>query len=142
MPNSRLHVLPGVLHQPQVERPEDVATFIDDFIADSTDHSFIPARPRVASRVVHIDTSKPAKRSAVRRMGRRRTKTPSVHCPWSTNTVAVDRYSVGRAKSGDRAYSRAADGLSGTTAESRQGELPPHTLQSTQLGTVSEGDSR
>ncbi|MGE5698091.1 MAG: alpha/beta fold hydrolase [Candidatus Sericytochromatia bacterium] len=37
MPGSRLHVLPGVLHHPHVERPETVMTLIDDFMATTGD---------------------------------------------------------------------------------------------------------
>jgi len=33
MPNSRLHIIPGVHHHPPTERPETVASLIDDFIA-------------------------------------------------------------------------------------------------------------
>ena len=33
LPNSRLHVLPGVRHHPPTERPEAVASLIDEFVA-------------------------------------------------------------------------------------------------------------
>lgn len=33
MPDSRLHIIPGVHHHPPTERPETVARLIDDFIA-------------------------------------------------------------------------------------------------------------
>jgi pimeloyl-ACP methyl ester carboxylesterase len=33
LPNSRLHIIPGVHHHPPTERPESVARLIDDFIA-------------------------------------------------------------------------------------------------------------
>jgi pimeloyl-ACP methyl ester carboxylesterase len=33
LPNSRLHVMPGVHHHPPTERPETVARLIDDFVA-------------------------------------------------------------------------------------------------------------
>lgn len=35
MPNSRLHIIPGVHHHPPTERPETVASLIDDFIAST-----------------------------------------------------------------------------------------------------------
>ena len=50
LPNSRLHILPGVWHHPHVERPITVATLIDDFIAESSERS----RPTGADRVVHV----------------------------------------------------------------------------------------
>jgi pimeloyl-ACP methyl ester carboxylesterase len=61
LPNSRLHVLPGVWHHPQVERPITVATLIDDFIAESSQRS----RPAGADRVVHVLPFKPDKRSRI-----------------------------------------------------------------------------
>jgi pimeloyl-ACP methyl ester carboxylesterase len=88
LPGSRLHVISGVLHQPQMERPDTVADLIDQFVADSAEYSRRWAHPshavctRTADRrlhavdaypgVVHIDTSKSAKRSTVRRITRRR----------------------------------------------------------------------
>jgi pimeloyl-ACP methyl ester carboxylesterase len=33
LPNSRLHIMPGVQHHPPTERPETVARLIDDFVA-------------------------------------------------------------------------------------------------------------
>lgn len=59
LPNSRLHVLPGVWHHPQVERPITVATLIDDFIAESS------KCPTGADRVVHVLPFKPDKRSRI-----------------------------------------------------------------------------
>jgi len=60
LPNSRLHVLPGVWHHPQVERPITVATLIDDFIAESSESC-----PTGADRVVHVLPFKPDKRSRI-----------------------------------------------------------------------------
>jgi pimeloyl-ACP methyl ester carboxylesterase len=42
MPNSRLHIIPGVHHYPPTERPETVARLIDDFIATTGEDT--PAR--------------------------------------------------------------------------------------------------
>ncbi|WP_369830655.1 alpha/beta fold hydrolase [Mycobacterium sp. ACS1612] len=39
LPNSRLHIMPGVGHHPPTERPEAVARLIDDFVATTTDHA-------------------------------------------------------------------------------------------------------
>jgi pimeloyl-ACP methyl ester carboxylesterase len=39
MPHSRLHILPGVAHHPHTERPEMVASLIDDFIDGHAAHS-------------------------------------------------------------------------------------------------------
>ncbi len=39
LPGSRLHVLPGVLHHPQVECPGTVLGLLDDFIATTSDQS-------------------------------------------------------------------------------------------------------
>jgi pimeloyl-ACP methyl ester carboxylesterase len=36
IPDSRLHVLPGVHHHPPTEQPETVARLLDEFIAEST----------------------------------------------------------------------------------------------------------
>lgn len=90
--NSRLHVMPGVLHHPQVERPADVTSIIDEFIADSSEHSFRAARsrPRTSDRVVHIDTSKIARRSAVRRLSRRRSRSHA-----TATLAAVNEYRCG-----------------------------------------------
>jgi pimeloyl-ACP methyl ester carboxylesterase len=35
IPNSRLHVLPGVHHHPPTEQPATVARLIDDFLANT-----------------------------------------------------------------------------------------------------------
>ncbi len=47
MPNSRLHIIPGVDHHPPTERPETVARLIDDFIATTGEDT--PALPRQAA---------------------------------------------------------------------------------------------
>jgi pimeloyl-ACP methyl ester carboxylesterase len=39
MPHSRLHILPGVAHHPHTERPEMVASLIDDFIDGHAAHT-------------------------------------------------------------------------------------------------------
>ncbi len=82
LPNSRLHVIPDVWHHPQVERPDTVADLIDDFIAGPEEgHSRRTFCTRPADRVAHaagtygevvpLFSSKPAKRSTVRRIRRR-----------------------------------------------------------------------
>ncbi|MBV9515917.1 MAG: alpha/beta fold hydrolase [Mycobacteriaceae bacterium] len=62
LPNSRLHILPGVWHHPQIERPTAVTELIDEFIGatgveEFTDATgideFIGAAPARAQRVVH-----------------------------------------------------------------------------------------
>ena len=47
MPNSRLHIIPGVHHYPPTERPETVARLIDDFIATTGEDT--PALPGQAA---------------------------------------------------------------------------------------------
>ena len=47
MPNSRLHIIPGVHHYPPTERPETVARLIDDFIASTGEDT--PALPGQAA---------------------------------------------------------------------------------------------
>ena len=47
MPNSRLHIIPGVHHHPPTERPETVARLIDDFVASTGEDT--PALPRQAA---------------------------------------------------------------------------------------------
>jgi pimeloyl-ACP methyl ester carboxylesterase len=47
MPNSRLHIIPGVHHHPPTERPETVAHLIDDFIATTGEDT--PALPTQAA---------------------------------------------------------------------------------------------
>jgi hypothetical protein len=39
MPHSRLHILPGVAHHPHTERPETVASLINDFIDGHEAHT-------------------------------------------------------------------------------------------------------
>jgi pimeloyl-ACP methyl ester carboxylesterase len=70
LPNSRLHVIPGVWHHPQVERPITVASLIDDFIATTGAHSHSPGHPShvhatANQGVVHILPSKTARRSRI-----------------------------------------------------------------------------
>jgi pimeloyl-ACP methyl ester carboxylesterase len=90
LPNSRLHVLPGVWHHPQVERPTTVATLIEDFIAGSEKHPRPPGADRVVRaidtqrRIVHVLPFKPDKRFSApwksatgphaRRISRRRSR--------------------------------------------------------------------
>jgi pimeloyl-ACP methyl ester carboxylesterase len=78
LPNSRLHVIPGVWHHPQVERPITVASLIDDFIATTGAHSHRPGHPAhvhatANQGVVHILPSKTARRSRIA-------------APWKTRT--------------------------------------------------------
>ena len=37
LPNSRLHIMPGVQHHPPTERPEKVASLIDEFVATTAE---------------------------------------------------------------------------------------------------------
>jgi pimeloyl-ACP methyl ester carboxylesterase len=37
LPNSRLHIMPGVHHHPPTERPETVASLIDEFVATTAE---------------------------------------------------------------------------------------------------------
>ena len=37
LPNSRLHIIPGVGHHPPTDRPETVARLIDDFVATTAE---------------------------------------------------------------------------------------------------------
>jgi pimeloyl-ACP methyl ester carboxylesterase len=37
LPNSRLHIMPGVQHHPPRERPETVARLIDDFVVTTAE---------------------------------------------------------------------------------------------------------
>jgi pimeloyl-ACP methyl ester carboxylesterase len=37
LPGSRLHILPGVGHDPQIQRPDAVADLIDDFVAQASE---------------------------------------------------------------------------------------------------------
>lgn len=39
LPGSRLHILPGVGHDPQLQEPDTVADLIDDFVTDAVEHS-------------------------------------------------------------------------------------------------------
>ena len=83
LPNSRLHVIPGVWHHPQVERPDIVATLISDFMtetaqpprfASATAGASVTELPHHAgrSRVLESWTTAAHARSAVRRIGGRR----------------------------------------------------------------------
>jgi pimeloyl-ACP methyl ester carboxylesterase len=37
LPGSRLHILPGAGHDPQIQRPDAVADLIDDFVAQASE---------------------------------------------------------------------------------------------------------
>lgn len=70
LPDSRLHVLPDVWHHPQTERPDTVATLIDDFIGGSPAYSSARREPaqaicRANPRVVHTGRSKPVRRARI-----------------------------------------------------------------------------
>jgi len=71
LPNSRLHVIPGVRHHPQVERPEIVAQLIDDLISGLGRGRSQPSIPsiapctRIADRVTHLHAGKSAKRARI-----------------------------------------------------------------------------
>ncbi len=43
LPNSRLHIIPGVHHHPPTERPETVAGLIDEFIGATRDETALAA---------------------------------------------------------------------------------------------------
>jgi pimeloyl-ACP methyl ester carboxylesterase len=75
LPYSRLHVLPGVWHHPQVERPTTVTTLIDGFIAESGDHTITDRlKPHDDTHQrVHVLPFKPGKRSRI-------------SAPWNTHT--------------------------------------------------------
>ena len=72
MPNSRLHIIEGAMHQPQVERPDVVAGVIDEFVTATTitpavkpSADVVPLRPRklVPRPVRRIRRSAPARQS-------------------------------------------------------------------------------
>jgi pimeloyl-ACP methyl ester carboxylesterase len=95
LPNSRLHVLPGIWHHPQVERPTAVAALIDDFIAESAERPRLTSANRAVQagdtyhRIVHVLPFKPDKR-------------PRISAPWKNRTgphATVGRISRRRSRS-------------------------------------------
>ncbi|MFZ0833451.1 MAG: hypothetical protein WAM92_10265, partial [Mycobacterium sp.] len=54
LPGSRLHVLPGVLHHPQVECPDTVVGLLDDFIATTGVGAHHPSPARCSEPRRHL----------------------------------------------------------------------------------------
>lgn len=78
LPGSRLHVIAGAGHQPQVERPEDVVRFVDDFVADTRRPVIVAGGHPTDSCSSALVNRGAARRRRVRNPGSRRTSATAV----------------------------------------------------------------
>ncbi len=54
LPNSRVHIIPGVWHHPQVECPETVVSLLDDFVATTGEGAHHPSPARCSEPRRHL----------------------------------------------------------------------------------------